>query len=82
MEYRDQMIQVVDLQYVNQMFVLTHIKDYKQLNVMMDQVNLNLIKQYLIMFLEHLLDEFYYEFVSNLVEQVPLKVIKQKMIFY
>jgi hypothetical protein len=73
MEYKDQMIRVIDLQYVNQMFELMHIKDYKLQNVMMDQVNLNLIKQYLIMFLEHLLDEFYYEFELNQVEQVPLK---------
>lgn len=73
MEYRDQMIQVIVLQYVNQMFVLMHIEDYKQQNVMMDQVNLNLIMQYLIMFLEHLWDEFYYEFVLNQVEQVPLR---------
>jgi hypothetical protein len=71
MGYKDQMIQVIVLQYVNQMFVLMHIRDYKLQNVMMDQVNLNLIMLYLIMFPEHLLDEFYYEFELNQVEQVP-----------
>ncbi len=77
MEYKDQMIQVIVLQYVNQMFVLMHIKDYKLQNVMMDQVNLNLIMLYLIMFPEHLLDEFYYEFELNQVDQVPFKLRKK-----
>ncbi len=46
---------------------------------MMDQVNLNLIMQYLIMFPEHLWDEFYYEFELNQVEQVPFKLKKNKL---
>ena len=72
MGYINQMIQVTVLQYVNQTFVLIHIKDYRLPNVMMDRANLNLIMQCLIMFLVHLSDEFYYEFVLNLVERVPI----------